>query len=130
MYFCLSSSSIPDCKELGVGIFMGVSALFFQDRTCHSVLSSQSHWSLAVAMVDGMYLSQDRYGIDASELGLLFCAAGAAMVAFQVGLKRPRAGVGNTVPAHAARALWWASLSRWWAGTAFWDKCFQVVQKI
>lgn len=49
-----------------------------------------------MAMVDGMYLSQDRYGIDASELGLLFCAAGAAMVAFQVGLKRPRAGVGNS----------------------------------
>lgn len=38
-----------------MGIFMGVSALFFQDR----------------------------YGITASELGLLFCAAGAAMVAFQ-----------------------------------------------
>lgn len=34
------------------------------------------------------------------------------------------------LPAHAARASWWASLSRWWAGTAFGDKCFQVVQKI
>jgi len=82
-------------------------------------------------MVDGMYLSQDRYGIDASELGLLFCAAGAAMVAFQVGLKRPRAGVGNSrLTQPVARASWWASLSRWWAGAAFGDKCFQVVQKI
>ncbi|CAK9043947.1 unnamed protein product [Durusdinium trenchii] len=43
------------CQELGMGIFMGVSALFFQDR----------------------------YGITASQLGLLFCAAGAGMVAFQ-----------------------------------------------
>ena len=42
MYFCPSSSLVPDCKELGVGIFMGVSALFFQDRTYHSVLPSQS----------------------------------------------------------------------------------------
>ena len=51
----LAVCSLSLLQELGVGIFMGVSALFFQDR----------------------------YGIDASELGLLFCAAGAAMVAFQ-----------------------------------------------
>ncbi|CAJ1436105.1 unnamed protein product [Effrenium voratum] len=43
------------CEELAVGIFMGVSALFFQDR----------------------------YGITAGKLGLVFCAAGTVMVIFQ-----------------------------------------------
>eukprot|EP00435_Cladocopium_sp_Y103_P064212 s797_g25.t2 len=51
----LAVCSLSFLQELGMGIFMGVSALFFKDR----------------------------FDIDASELGLLFCVAGAGMVVFQ-----------------------------------------------
>ena len=90
---------------------MGVSALFFQERTrplgpfvfclapswevwgafldsrSDAALSLQTH-TVATMFDAGAQFAydEDRFGIDASQLGLLFCAAGAGMVAFQANL--------------------------------------------